>query len=712
MVVSIVPQTGSANREVGTLELSDDSQRTRQETNFSIEAQQKNPIAVGREERWSEYFARHEKLMKTLPNLKCSQISKKIYDAVNLGRVGLLEELRDFEEFTRENYSKTLRTFLYCEEAYQAVELRKFDRFEHMLEIIKQGSSERIGYTLPGVSERNPQLVPGDIVVLHNRQLGLTKEFEICRIDGDFIQIAGSFRMRDWELKKYDISFVSSGIPYARCHAALENCIDLGRAFFNIVFESNLSLNPTHLHAQDQSEIELTFDTDKFNKEQRDAIKAIVNRKFRPVPYILFGPPGTGKTSTLIEAVVQVYKTKRSSKILVCVNSNVCVDNIHNKILERNLDNLQMTRINAGDSMFDYKFSDSVRRANIIVTTNIKASCLSGRLDFDYIFIDEAGHANEAESLVPLSLIRSDCDYDYRSAVILAGDPKQLGPVIKMREIERLGLGRSLLERLFETKPYQKDPEKGYNSDFITKLVVSYRCDPRILAPSNKLFYENELKCPCETPKSILKMLNLDSPLVMHHVQGEEYKWRNSTSWANEEEAEACTDLVIRLYEMGFEPSQIGIITPYRSQMRQIRYILSKKIRIKRALLDNRFMTLEEEAAKNDDDLIEKMDKLKLDEKQIDSKKKDRRDAKINWMCEVNTVDAFQGSEKDIIIISTVRTNPGFGPSKQLGFLNDPRRFNVAISRARWLAVVVGNRYVLEEMSFWPDFLRLSKPLH
>jgi helicase MOV-10 len=151
----------------------------------------------------------------------------------------------------------------------------------------------------------------------------------------------------------------------------------------------------------------------------------------------------------------------------------------------------------------------------------------------------------------------SICCLKSDGCLVLAGDPRQLGPVIQCEQLENYG--RSLFERVFEFSMYKRDRASNrYDSSCITKLLHCYRCDPRVLEISNKLFYEDELICMDATPKSILCTMNLGKPIQCCHVIGTELQAGDSTSWLNEEEAEYCADLIVRLYKIGLEPDQIA----------------------------------------------------------------------------------------------------------------------------------------------------------
>ncbi|CAA3004884.1 IGHMBP2 family helicase, partial [Olea europaea subsp. europaea] len=168
---------------------------------------------------------------------------------------------------------------------------------------------------------------------------------------------------------------------------------------------------------------------------------------------------------------------------------------------------------------------------------------------------------------------------------------------------------------------------------------------------------------------------------------------------------------------MGFDPEKIGVITPYKLQAREIVKRLKDVVREERAFLDARFPNKSAERTVKDpsDYLADELGRIDLS---IDSKgergENDEIDTgykiawtefKRDWICKIDTVDAFQGNEREIIIISTVRT----GPTRNLTFLNDARRFNVAVSRAKWLSIVVGHWNTIRGGNYWPEVYRIAE---
>jgi DNA polymerase III delta prime subunit len=686
-------------------------------------------------DNWHECWRRHcelreLKLLRERESLVTFQIDANIYEAVYTKTIKHLPGIRALtSELTLRQYCDALELFLEIEEAHSAISLRKFDMFNQRLLTNSDESRrvKRVELVVDGLADGQPSLVAGDFVVLKDRLVRSCKLLSIKEIVGNKIVLASKkFDKKDTEtfLKKpVDIAFISNGLVYKYYKKGIDNSRNHGH-IRDRVFEKSSSSSSFDQSAVMPAKISVEGGTSELderlaslNEPQRQAVVGILESKCRPKPYILFGPPGTGKTHTLVEAIAQIYCRHSSAKILFCANSNTCADQTVARLKKVSvISETDIRRVSAGDKVQSKKKTGGRAAAiipeRIIVTTNVKSCCLIDCYKFDYVFLDEAGHSHEPESLLPVCCLKSD------GCLVLAGDPKQLGPVIHCEQLGKYGFARSLFERLFKFKMYQRNEANDkYDSSCITKLLNCYRCDPRVLKISNKLFYENELMCMNETPKSVLRMMNLSKPLQFRHVDGKESQPENSTSWRNEQEAKHCVDLVIRLYKMGFEPDQIGIMTPYKLQAKFIHEKLEKKLDAKLlGLLEKRF---ELKRHSGSDDAIKEItqDLAKVDmnkKKKAGSgqlqKVKSESEPVLNvctredkWICKIDTADAFQGNEREVIIISTVRTPT---PNKQSRFIDELRRFNVTMSRAKWLVFVFGHLHVLLGHKNWREFLK------
>ncbi|XP_069909172.1 RNA helicase Mov10l1 isoform X5 [Oryctolagus cuniculus] len=427
--------------------------------------------------------------------------------------------------------------------------------------------------------------------------------------------------------------------------------------------------------AVDETEIPKAKDTEFFNpvlnENQQLAVRRILSGDCRPLPYILFGPPGTGKTVTIIEAVLQVHRALADSRILVCAPSNSAADLVCLRLHESKvLRPAAMVRVNA-TCRFEETILDAIKpyckdgediwkasRFRVIITTCSSAGLfyqIGVRIGhFTHVFVDEAGQASEPECLIPLGLVS-----DVSGQIVLAGDPMQLGPVIKSRLAMAYGLNVSMLERLMSRPAYLRDENAfgacgAYNPLLVTKLVKNYRSHSALLALPSRLFYHKELEV-CADPAVVTSLLGWEKlpkkgfPLIFHGVRGNEAREGRSPSWFNPAEAvqvmRYCC-LLARSISSPVSASDIGVITPYRKQVEKIKILLRNV------------------------DLVD---------------------------IKVGSVEEFQGQEFLVIVISTVRSSEDrFEDDRYfLGFLSNSKRFNVAITRPKALLIVLGNPHVL-----------------
>ena len=429
------------------------------------------------------------------------------------------------------------------------------------------------------------------------------------------------------------------------------------------------------------------------NATQEEAVNKVLRAKDVAVVH---GPPGTGKTTTLVEAIYETLR--RESQVLVCAQSNMAVDWISEKLVDRGVNVLRIgnpTRVNdkmlsftyerrfeahpdyellwsirkairelrahrkRGDDKFHQKLERLKERATeleirinaqlfgearVIASTLVGSSSrlLEGQ-KFGTLFIDEAAQALEAACWIPIRRV---------SRVILAGDHCQLPPTVKSIAALKGGLGKTLMERIVENKP-----------ETVTLLKMQYRMNEEIMRFSSDWFYGNQVESAPEVKyRSILDLAipmswiatsswNESSTLFKEQFVGESF------GRINKAEAE-LTLLVLEKYfrKIGKERIlderlDVGIISPYRAQVQYLRRQLKKKEFFKpyRSLIS------------------------------------------------VNTVDGFQGQERDIILISLVRAND----EGQIGFLRDLRRMNVAITRARMKLIILGDASTMTRHPFY-----------
>ncbi|KAL1083812.1 hypothetical protein V6Z11_D09G222100 [Gossypium hirsutum] len=422
----------------------------------------------------------------------------------------------------------------------------------------------------------------------------------------------------------------------------------------------------------------------ELNASQAFAVKSVLQK---PISLIQ-GPPGTGKTVTSAAIVYNMAK-QGQGQVLVCAPSNVAVDQLAEKISStglkvvrlcaksreavsspvehltlhyqvRHLDTsekselhkLQLLKDEQGElSSSDEKKYKALKRATereISQSADVICCTCVGAGDprlanfrFRQVLIDESTQATEPECLIPLVLGVKQ--------VVLVGDHCQLGPVIMCKKGARAGLAQSLFERLvlLGVKPI--------------RLQVQYRMHPCLSEFPSNSFYEGTLQNGVTINERQSSGIDFPWPVpnrpVFFYVQmGQEEISASGTSYLNRTEAANVEKIVTTFLRSGVVPSQIGVITPYEGQRAYIVNYMSRNGALRQQLY-----------------------------KEI----------------EVASVDSFQGREKDYIILSCVRSNEHQG----IGFLNDPRRLNVALTRARYGIVILGNPKVLSKQPLWNGLL-------
>ncbi|KAJ8433105.1 hypothetical protein Cgig2_020601 [Carnegiea gigantea] len=398
----------------------------------------------------------------------------------------------------------------------------------------------------------------------------------------------------------------------------------------------------------------------ELNASQVFAVKSVLQK---PISLIQ-GPPGTGKTVTSAAIVYHMAK-QGQGQVLVCAPSNVAVDQLAEKISAtglkvRHLDTsekselhkLQQLKDEQGElSSSDEKKYKALKRATereIAQSADVICCTCVGAGDprlvnfrFRQVLIDESTQATEPECLIPLVLGAKQ--------VVLVGDHCQLGPVIMCKKAARAGLAQSLFERLvlLGVKPI--------------RLQVQYRMHPALSEFPSNSFYEGTLQNGVTINERQSSGIDFpwpvpNRPMFFYVQMGQEEISSSGTSYLNRTEAANVEKIVTTFLRSGVVPSQIGVITPYEGQRAYIVNYMSRNGALRQQLY-----------------------------KEI----------------EVASVDSFQGREKDYIILSCVRSNEHQG----IGFLNDPRRLNVALTRARYGIVILGNPKVLSKQPLWNGLL-------
>ncbi|XP_019539795.2 putative helicase MOV-10 [Aedes albopictus] len=422
------------------------------------------------------------------------------------------------------------------------------------------------------------------------------------------------------------------------------------------------------------------------NKEQMVAVMSIVNQTSFPAPYILFGPPGTGKTSTLVEAIAQVYKLRPTANILVTATSNFAANELTCRLLqvipsssifryfsrtsgkkidEINWDIVEFSNL-AGSSTGNICHEDIYGSRVVVTTLTMTGRLVQAQINpkhFSYIFIDECGSAKEITSLIPIAGLATH-NQEINASIVLAGDPKQLGPVLQYELLKQTVHSQSMLERLMNLPLYAQDPETNeYNGKVVSQLRQSFRSHAKLLEFCNQQFYNGMLqaKAPYDIQERAVgwwRLPNRKCPIILHPVDGQTEQDKHNFSLFNRKECWKVMFYVGDMLNKGINgrsvtQSDIGIVSPYVQQVRYLKNCCKSR----------------------------------------------------DWTdIEIGSVEQFQGKEKAIMLISTVRSR-----CKNVGFLADAARLNVMLTRARSLMIVIGNPETLRLDPLWEKFIEFCR---
>lgn len=461
----------------------------------------------------------------------------------------------------------------------------------------------------------------------------------------------------------------------------------------------------------------LKFTKETFNESQKVAIQSVLNNSIT----VLQGPPGTGKTSTIYEIILQLLENLNTFPILVVAASNIAIDNIAEKLLPKH--EKSILRIVSNEKELEYNrehplssiclhhkvydglplhFQETIREmrrpgssisqsqykkllsaqidytntiiglARVIFTTTVVAggNQLKPIKKLPVVIMDEATQSSEPTTLIPLSMPGVE-------KFVFVGDQKQLS---SFSQVPNLSL--SLFERIILSGSY-KTPHM---------LDTQYRMHPEISEFPRKKFYDGLLKDGI-TAEDRFKEGIPPNPVVFWDTCGKlpegtvraRFREDNGLTYANKGEVNHVEKVLTNLiYEKGISRGDIGVITPYRGQ----RDLLSSSL-VKNDLINPEKVELQIEIDR--DDFFN-----------------DSKPITIHMVSDIMiaSVDAFQGREKDFLVMSCVRSNE----QNKIGFLNDARRMNVALTRARYGLILVGDANCLYRSDpLWREYIDLLK---
>ncbi|EMC92499.1 hypothetical protein BAUCODRAFT_38569 [Baudoinia panamericana UAMH 10762] len=464
----------------------------------------------------------------------------------------------------------------------------------------------------------------------------------------------------------------------------------------------------------------------QLNYEQIRAVDTVLLQKYGDIPYLVSGPPGTGKTKTMVELALQLIAEHESSHVIVCAPSDPAADTLTLR-LRIHLVPKQLLRLNApsrsfpevpqtilpychvDEDMFSLPPFQQLMRYRIVVVTCRDAEILVRArlsnadlvgleqgvssalhpenavlippLHWTGLLIDEAAQATEPEACIALTVVAPPEGYEQTNLplplVVMAGDQNQLGPrtASKIPALQTSLFERLLARPLYRDHPLARSKQTGGVMRPLTQqmlpivrapfanLIRNYRSHPAILATPSSLFYHDTLEPEATDTDRLLSWNSWEGrgwPVLFACNTGADDIEGDGGGWYNRAEANMACQFAYSFLQSGLiEPRDICIMSPFRAQVKLIRRVA--------------------------------------------------RGARFRMHgVSIGPLEAFQGLESRLVIICTTRTRDRFieqDLAKGLGVIREPKRFNVALTRAKEGLIVIGNPIVLRQDEYWRNFL-------
>ena len=628
-----------------------------------------------------------------MENYYLRKMSKAIQELKNLEQLLKTEQQADREEYQRKVLSVSIKDRVNQGICWHPVLLKKQ----------YYGTAERLVLEVEKnvADEQEHAFQPGSVISLFtNMPHGAAESRQVTGVvnyvkKNVMVMTMNSDELPDWVFDgKMGVQLLFDEGTYREMFAALLKVRKAERGRLAELREILLGYQPPAFLPAEKTAVE------GLNDSQNEALSKILSAKDVA---LIHGPPGTGKTTTLVEAIFQTLK--KETQVLVCAQSNAAVDLLTEKLSDRGLGVLRLGHparvtekllhmtldariaehesyreikklrkqaeeyrrmaqkykrnfgkaerdqrkrlfreahavLNQADMLEHYITADLMTKSQVITCTLTGAQhYLIRGMMFSTLFIDEAAQALEPACWIPITKAER---------VVMAGDHCQLPPTIKSFEAAQQGLEETLFQKI------------AARARADVMLTTQYRMNETIMRFSSREFYNNELTAHASNKD---RMLTPDEPAVTFIDTAGcgygEYTDKESKSTGNRDEAllvlAAMEEIRNALGEELMARNTVGVITPYKAQVNILR------------------------------ELFEESEWAKW----------------LGHSVAVNTVDAFQGQERDIIIISLVRSNE----RAEIGFLKDTRRMNVAMTRARKKLVVIGDSATVGNFPFYSRFL-------
>ena len=596
---------------------------------------------------------------------------------------------------------------LQLEQAAQVAALRSCDLFNARMERAHVLTIYRLH--VPGLPEQRPPVVPGDYVYVRPchaaesvelavlvistvpREAIVVLQFDVNQLP--FLGPTGPVVQR--KQVQVHVRFMWDGSLFHRATHAMACELQAPGPRPALWPDMALPLLVAQPKTDSYAPMETLYHP-SLNEEQQRLVCRVLAGHATGAPHVLFGPPGTGKTMTLVECALHLFHGS-SGTILLCAPTPFAADLLCSRLAGHGITPADMVRIN------DARRGQAEVKSDVLpfCVTDVRsistaypcfgmpvaptqrvwvASCASAalirqnaaqyarQLPFQAVLIDEAGQASAPEALIPLCFPLTSA----HTSIVLAGDPQQLGPICHSKPASMRGLAVSLLERFAAAVPSSElAPWAPGARRRMTVLSRNYRSHADVLALPSRQFYSNALQ-PCadkdttSLPQAWMDTHNGGTCRVhFHGVRGSQQRAGESASLYNSVEATAVVAIVEGLIaHAGLQATDFGVIALFRLHVFKLRTLLR---------------------------------------------------AKGLGAVRVGTLDDYQGQEETVIIISTVITSSprdqaqrgalGLAQHDAASFLANPRRFNVAVTRAKALNIAVGHPVALSCYSHWAQLM-------
>lgn len=627
----------------------------------------------------SEMARTRDEAMKKAPFVGSKFLSSKY--TMWRDRKGLLNVME--ARSRRETFVELNERLLLTEITQNRSDVRRYDIFNATISatsIKTKNGSPLFKVPCAGLMEKRPSVLCGDAVLVRDNTTLVWFRGFVHKVHRSELNVSFHSTFTCRSNTTHWVIFSAPIVPYRRQLFALRN--------------SPLILTQDVVDAKALNTYSTTYVVDpktrqSLNEEQLLAVKRLAGAdtgvKGTFNLFVMHGPPGTGKTTTVCAAIRSILFSnshirkgaKGIRRVLVCTPTNHAANLIVEKLVKEvpgigrsRLIRLVTSGVNCSDvkpAMVDEFFVSPVdtsveelRSVEVLVTTLVSSGmlyqCGMPTDHFDHIIVDEAGQATEPELCIPLLMAGGECP-----RIALVGDHKQLGPVLRSLVVASYGFADSTMERLMG---------KASNAEkFSVQLRRSYRSHPDIMNLYNNLTYGGSLDCTAPETET-MRLVGTDIfpnpsvPMGFFHVDGVEMREADSPSWMNMKEGARVLILIRRFLDLGVSPAEIVVLSPYVKQCSKIRSLIQKDFSSVTAT-----------------------------------------------QLKVCSVESFQGREATVIILSCVRSQQVSEIDKDtvqsIGFLRQPKRLNVAISRAVAALCVVGNVNLLRTDSGWEKLIAL-----